>query len=67
MKTKLLKNLGPLSETPCRLCGRRHHLHGWPQKCYDFEVRSEYAAELKHDRASWAEMCQEERDAHDNL
>ena len=61
------KNLGPIDQTPCKTCGRRHHLYAWPQKCYEASVRVDYASEQAHDRRAYAKMSQVERDAHDNL
>jgi hypothetical protein len=62
-----IRNLGPLDETPCKTCGRRHHLYAWPKKCYEAAEHADYASELAHDRKSYAQMSQVERDAHDNL
>jgi hypothetical protein len=61
------KNLGPISETPCANCGRRHHLYAWPQQCYEHSIRADHASDMAHDKKAYAQMTQAERDAHDNL
>jgi hypothetical protein len=60
------RNLGPLDETPCATCGRKHHLYAWPKRCYENSVRADYEADLAFDRKAYAKMSQAERDAYDN-
>jgi len=60
-------NLGPLDENKCKTCGRKHHLYAWPQKCYENSVRDDNESDIRHDKRTYAEMSQEERDAHDNF